>query len=79
MGPKITLWHWKFGNRDHDDYDSREQEALDLLHGCEASKDREEDHGGGGDEDDVGGVHVQSVPQQLLQEGLVIHCPDAQC
>ena len=57
----------------------REQEALDLLHGCKASKAGEEDHGGGGDEDDVGGVHVQAVPQQLLQERLVCHRPNAEC
>ena len=57
----------------------REQEALDLLHGGEASEEGEEDHGGGGDENDVGGVHVQPVPEQLLQERLVVHRPDAEC
>ena len=55
-----------------------EEEALDLLDGGEPAKGGEEDHEDGGDEDGVGGVHVQPVPEQLLQEGLVVHCPEAE-
>ena len=74
--PQNMMSWWYIGeNAD----DLREQEALDLLHSSEASKAWEEDHGGGGDEDDVGGVHVEPVPQQLLQERLVVHCPDTKC
>ena len=39
-----------------------EEEALDLLHGSEPAKAGEEDHEDGGEEDGVGGVHVQPVP-----------------
>ena len=54
-----------------------EEEAFDLLDGGEPAKAGEEDHEDGGDEDGVGGVHVQPVPQQLLQERLVVHRPEA--
>ena len=56
-----------------------EEEALDLLHGSEPAKAGEEDHEDGGEEDGVGGVHVQPVPQQLLQEGFVVHRPETKC
>ena len=55
-----------------------EEEALDLLHRSEPAEAGEEDHQDGGDEDGVGSVHVQPVPQQLLQEGLVVHRPEAE-
>ena len=55
-----------------------EEEALDLLHRSEPAEAGEEDHQDGGDEDGVGGVHVQPVPQQLLQEGLVVHRPETE-
>ena len=73
--PKYGIYVINGGNDDN----LREQEALDLLHGCKAPKAGEEDHGSGGDEDDVGGVHVEPVPQQLLQERLVVHRPDTKC
>ena len=56
-----------------------EQKALDLLHGSEPAEAGEEDHEDGGEEDGVGGVHVQPVPQQLLQEGFVVHRPETKC
>ena len=56
-----------------------EEEALDLLDGGEPTEAREEDHQDGGDEDGVGGVHVQPVPEKLLQEGFVMHGPEAEC
>ena len=56
-----------------------EQKALDLLHGSEPAKAGEKDHEDGGEEDGVGGVHVQPVPQQLLQEGFVVHRPETKC
>ena len=55
-----------------------EEEALDLLHRRKPAEAREEDHEDGGDEDGVGGVHVQPVPQQFLQEGFVVHRPEAE-
>ena len=55
-----------------------EEEALDLLDGGEPTEAREEDHQDGGDEDGVGGVHVQPVPEKLLQEGFVMHRPEAE-
>ena len=55
-----------------------QEEALDLLDGGEPAEAGEEDHEDGGDKDGVGGVHVQPVPKQLLQEGLVVHRPEAE-
>jgi len=55
-----------------------EEEALDLLDRGEPAEAGEEDHEDGGDEDGVGGVHVQPVPKQLLKEGLVMHRPEAE-
>ena len=62
---------------DHGD-DGEEEEKKALLHGSEPAKAGEEDHEDGGEEDGVGGVHVQPVPQQLLQECLVVHRPEAE-
>ena len=55
-----------------------EDEALDLLPGGKAAKDREKREDDGDDEHDVGGVQVEPAPQQLVQEGLVFDCPDGE-
>ena len=56
-----------------------EQKALDLLHCSEPAKAGEEDHEDGGEEDGVGGVQVQPVPQQHLQKSFDVHRPETKC
>ena len=65
------------GEEEKDD-EVREDEALDLLPGGKAAKDREKREDDGDDEHDVGGVQVEPAPQQLVQEGLVFDCPDGE-
>ena len=72
-----SSYHQDDEQQQHQDVVGQE-EALDLLDGSEAAKAREQDHERGGDQDDVGGVHVQLVPEQLLQERLVVHGPHSQ-
>ena len=63
------------GEEEEDD-EVGEDKAFDLLPGGEASKAGEEGEHCGDDEDDVGGVHVQPAPQQLVEESLVLESPD---
>ena len=44
----------------------------------ETSEHREGDDDAGGDQREVPGAHVESVPQELVEEGAVVHHPDAQ-
>ena len=56
-----------------------QQQAFHLLGGGEAPEHGEEDGEVADDDDDVRGVGVEMVPQQLRHEQLVIHGPDAEC
>ena len=55
-----------------------QQQAFHLLGGGEAPEHGEEDGEVADDDDDVRGVGVEMVPQQLRHEQLVIHGPDAE-
>ena len=44
----------------------------------ETSEHRKGDDDAGGDQREVPGAHVESVPQELVQERAVVHHPDAQ-
>ena len=84
----LEIWHLfskHIGNNASDDEDNGEKkkhnevgqhEALDLLPRGEAAKAGEYSEDNRDDENDVGGVHVQPAPQQLLEEGLVFEGPD---
>ena len=65
------------GEEEKDD-EVGEDEALDLLPGGKAAKDREKREDDGDDEHDVGGVQVEPAPEQLVQEGLVFDRPDGE-
>ena len=62
------------GEEEQDD-EVGEHKALDLLPCGEASKAGEGGEHRGDDEDDVGGVHVEPAPQQLVEESLVFEGP----
>ena len=60
-----TAHHEDDKEKQHEDIVGQ-QEALDLFHCSKAAKAREKDHEGWGNQDDVGCVHVEPVPEEFL-------------